>query len=160
MQSFLQGFCLQRFQVMLSPRLLLSRLGADWLLACLLLYNRRSRALSILKCKKSTVLRMIQFHLVDFCHTPLRSFPRCFPKGVLCRLNQKCAPSDGCCNNAHLLLPPPLGLVTTVRYPHPSPLSVHTLLYCSSVSDRAQDDTAVQKLPPLTWGGFCPFHSP
>lgn len=52
---------------------------------------------------------------------------------------------------------PPLGLVTTVRYPppsllllllSPSLLSVHTLQYCSSVSRTGrQDDTAVQWLP-------------
>lgn len=47
--------------------------------------------------------------------------------------------SVGNCNNASLLLPSPLGLVTTVRHPLPLPpsLSPHTLQYCSSVSDRA-----------------------
>lgn len=45
--------------------------------------------------------------------------------------------SVGNCNNASLLLPSPLGLVTTVRHPLPSSLSPHTLQYCSSVSDRA-----------------------
>lgn len=105
MQSFLRGSCLQRFQAMLRPRLPVSRLGADWLLAWW--FTAAARVRQFLKWKKSTVLRMFQFHLGDFCHTPLRSFPPCVPRGVLCSLTQKCGPTDGCCNNAHLLLPSP-----------------------------------------------------
>lgn len=91
-----------------------------WLAACLVVYSRRSRALN-LKFKKSTVLRMFQFHLGDFCHTPLRSFPPCVPRGVLCSLNQKCGPTDGCCNNAHLLLPPPTWTSNHSAVPPPLP---------------------------------------
>lgn len=98
---------------------------------------------------------MFQFHLVDFSHSSLRSFPPCVPRGVPCSLNQKCDPTDGCCNNAHLLLPPPTW--TRKHSAVPPPLPSFTLLYCSSVSVRAQDDTAVQKLPSLTWGSAVSF---
>lgn len=61
--------------------------------------------------------------------------------------------SVGNCNNASLLLPSPLGLVTTVRHPLPSlPLSPLTL--CSTAAlcrIGRRDDTAVPWMPTECW---------
>lgn len=75
--------------------------------------------------------------------------------------------SVGNCNNASLLLPSPLGLVTTVRHPLPSlPLSPLTL--CSTAAlcrIGRRDDTAVPWMPTVLtrlfppWPGILPAPS-
>lgn len=63
----------------------------------------------------------------------------------------KCYGFVGCCSNASLLLPTPLGLVTTVRYPLPL---LPLLSLCSTAAlcrMGRQDDTAVQWIPTECW---------
>lgn len=87
--------------------------------------------------------------MFDFCqpppfchtHTHAHSLSR-FVEVRLARkcasFAQKCGGTVGYCNNASLLLPSPLGLLTTVQYPLPSsPLRSHFAVLQLRISDRA-----------------------
>lgn len=118
-QSFLRGFSLQLLRVMLSPRLLLlSRLGADWLLA----WWCAPPLVCDINCR---IGKKYRHGIVSA--PPGRFWPsprRAFPPGCTVR-SKSAVPLTAA---AIMRIPrclPPLGLVSTVRHPLPPPLRSH-----------------------------------